>query len=285
MPTTAKHDGAAPLQEYDAADLAELRATDPYHPPMPPVLLLAEVPRPELHARLSTTLQLGTPLQIAAVLLGEWPGGDTLTVHADGRTTATEPQRLAVLDVATTVELLNVLREAHTGEPATPPQINAGGHVSDMPAAPSPPAEDPAPEPADNQPVATAAPAQAGSTADEQHAAEPVEATEPSVETNAGDAVQEQPPRPRRRQPVRIRLLGEPAIFDRDGTAVTGLRRHARQLLVYLAVHRDGADLPQIMEAFWPTATSAEPGSGCPQSSPTCAAGSARPLGTARSNR
>jgi len=54
---------------------------------------------------------------------------------------------------------------------------------------------------------------------------------------------------------VGIRLLGEPAIVDRDGITVTGLRRHARQLLVYLAVHRDGADLPQIMEAFWPTAT------------------------------
>jgi DNA-binding SARP family transcriptional activator len=63
------------------------------------------------------------------------------------------------------------------------------------------------------------------------------------------------PPPELRRRAVRIQVLGEPAIFDRAGTAVTGLRRHARQLLVYLAVHRDGADLPQIMEAFWPTAT------------------------------
>jgi DNA-binding SARP family transcriptional activator len=242
------------LQEYDAADLAELRAADPYHPPMPPVLLLAEAPRPELHTRLSSTLQLGTPLQISAVLLGEWPGGDTLTVHADGRTTAAEPQRLAVLDVATTVQLLNVLREAHTGERATPPQADAHGPASDLPAA-SPSTEETAPEPVDSQPAATTAPAAAESTTEEQHPTEPVAATGPSTETDAGDTTRSPQPRPRPRQPVRIRLLSEPAIFDRDGTATTGLRLHARELLVYLAVHRDGADLPQIMEAFWPTAT------------------------------
>jgi two-component SAPR family response regulator len=240
------------LEEYDAPDLADLRTADPYHPPMPPVLLLAEVPRPELHARLSTTLQLGTPLQIAAVLLGEWPEGETLAVHADGRTTATDQQRLAVLDVATTVQLLNLLREAHTGEPATPPQADADSHASDTSTTPSPPTEGTAAEPANSQPATTVA-AAAESTAEEQHATEPV--TEPSEETDAGDTTQAPQPRPHRRRPVRIRLLGEPAVFDRDGTAITGLRRHARQLLVYLAVHRDGADLPQIMEAFWPTAT------------------------------
>jgi hypothetical protein len=106
------------LQEYDAADLPALRAAEPYHPPMPPVLLLAEVPPPELRARLSTTLYLGTPLQISAVLLGEWLRGDTVTVRADGRTTADDGQRLAVLDVPTTLQLLHVLREAHTGQPA-----------------------------------------------------------------------------------------------------------------------------------------------------------------------
>jgi len=61
--------------------------------------------------------------------------------------------------------------------------------------------------------------------------------------------------RPGHRRPVRVQLLGEPTIFDRDGKPVTGLRHHARELLVYLAVHRGGADLSQIMEAFWPTAT------------------------------
>jgi two-component SAPR family response regulator len=54
---------------------------------------------------------------------------------------------------------------------------------------------------------------------------------------------------------VPVQLLGEPAIVDRAGNPVDGLRHHARELLVYLAVHRSGAKLSQIMEAFWPTAT------------------------------
>jgi DNA-binding SARP family transcriptional activator len=213
---------------------------------MPPVLLLAEVPPPDTRARLSTTLHLGTPLQISAVLLGQWPRGDTLTVHADGHTAATDGQRLAVLDVPTTVQLLQVLREAHTGAP------------------PHPPAQ---PEPADvhatesGVPLAAAAtepdaaqPPMAESPAAAPHTADPVEMAGPGAAAEPGDA-ESRPPRPRRPRPVRVRLLGEPAIFDRDATTITGLRRHARQLLVYLAVHRDGADLPQIMEAFWPTAT------------------------------
>ncbi|WP_203933881.1 BTAD domain-containing putative transcriptional regulator [Virgisporangium ochraceum] len=62
-------------------------------------------------------------------------------------------------------------------------------------------------------------------------------------------------PGPSQTASVRVRLLGEPAIFDRDGVPVTGLRHHARELLVYLAVHRSGANLSDIMEAFWPNAT------------------------------
>src|SRR5206468_8620247 len=72
------------LQDEDADDLQSMRAADPMHPPMPPVLLLAEVPGPQARARLTSTLQLGTPLQINAVLLGDWPCGATLDVDTDG---------------------------------------------------------------------------------------------------------------------------------------------------------------------------------------------------------
>src|SRR5439155_991453 len=57
------------LQDEDADDLEAMRDADPMHPPMPPVLLLAEVPGPEARTRLTTTLHLGTPLQINVVLL------------------------------------------------------------------------------------------------------------------------------------------------------------------------------------------------------------------------
>ncbi len=253
------------LEEYQTSDLAGMRATDPYHPPMPPVLLLAEAPPSELRARLTTTLHLGTPLQISAVLLGEWPRGDTLTVQPDGHTTGNgDGQRLAVLDVPTTVQLLHVLCEAHTGEPpstaltepepadaAAAPQ--AGQTTAAEPASAAADADQPASirtdqdaDPALTQPAAMPA----------DPATQPVDdpATVVSPPTGGGDSAVAAPRRPRRR-PVRIRLLGAPTIIDRDGNPVPGLRHHARELLVYLAVHRSGADLPDIMEAFWPTAT------------------------------
>ena len=253
------------LQDYDAADLPALRAATPYHPPMPPVLLLADVPAPELTARLSTALHLGAALQISAVLLGEWACGDTTTVQADGRITTLDHQRLAILDAPTTRQMLQVLREAHTGQPAGSPDpsashpstANCGGATADRPAPPAAEAIAAEPTSAPTSVEATAVTAAPAITSP----IESVEASGPSAETatdpalaDPGEIPPTPSPQPRRRM-VGIRLLGEPAIVDRDGITVTGLRRHARQLLVYLAVHRDGADLPQIMEAFWPTAT------------------------------
>jgi len=253
------------LQDYDANDLAGMRQADPYHPPMPPVLLLAETPPVELRARLTTTLHLGTPLQISAVLLGEWPRGDTLTVRSDGHTGA-DTERLSVLDVPTTLQLLQVLREAHTGETTS----NAPVEMT--------PADDPTDPTVDNYPAGPAATPTETATTEAtlacDDAATPVGAA-PTDETAADDGtvpatrpgptmaggedvdadLPAAPPRRPRRRPVQIRLLGTPAIFDRDGTPINGLRHHARELLVYLAVHRNGAGFSDIMEAFWPTAT------------------------------
>jgi hypothetical protein len=39
---------------------------------------------------------------------------------------------------------------------------------------------------------------------------------------------------------VRIRLLGQPAILDSEGAPVPGLRRHALQVLLYLALYPEG---------------------------------------------
>src|SRR5205823_10196058 len=77
-----------------------------------------------LHARLSTALHLGHPLATCAVLLGQWPDGDTLHVDTDGTTQGADEQRLAVLDAATATELLHVLREAHTGQRSSQAQAD-----------------------------------------------------------------------------------------------------------------------------------------------------------------
>jgi len=70
------------------------------------------------------------------------------------------------------------------------------------------------------------------------------------------------PPRPSPTRPsttstmrVSIRVLGRPAILMPDGAAVGSLREAALELLVYLALHRDGAPLEDIKEAIYPDAT------------------------------
>jgi DNA-binding SARP family transcriptional activator len=252
------------LEEYEATGLEQMRAADPFHPPMPPVLLLSETPPTELRARLTTTLHLGSPLQISAVLLGEWPRGDTLTVRSDGHTTGGDRERLAVLDVPTTLQLLAVIQEARTGQPpSTGIEAAETSDGADLvvpapnisPAPPTPDADNPPPPDQEPMQAATTPPPPAdatetGETISDTHVAQ----AQPSPGATPDDASTADPRRGRRR-PVRIRLLGEPTIFDRDGAPVPGLRHHARELLVYLAVHRSGASFSQIMEAFWPTAT------------------------------
>lgn len=233
------------LRDYDVADLTSLHAADPYHPPMPPVLLLATAPPEDLHARLRNILRLGAPLQIQAIMLGDWPHGATTSVQADGRAGT---EQLAILDAATTLQLLAVLHEAHTGEPPSPTPTTPN-ESSDL-------AEDRADDSTDvDHPrgrTGTAATPGDATTDTTDTDAPPTGAPAPKPSTlshRAGAVHQTAAGR------VRIRLLGTPAINDGDNNPVAGLRHHARELLVYLAVHRDGADLPDIMEAIWPDAT------------------------------
>ncbi|GAB3831686.1 BTAD domain-containing putative transcriptional regulator [Dactylosporangium cerinum] len=54
---------------------------------------------------------------------------------------------------------------------------------------------------------------------------------------------------------VQVRVIGDVNVLDRRGKVVPGFRGRAKELLAYLTVHRDGAELPDIMEALWPEAT------------------------------
>ncbi len=216
------------VEEHDAPDVDTLR-TDPDHPAVPMVLLIAEAPDPPLRARLSTALHLGHPLATCAVLLGRWPDGDTLHVDTDGTTRGADEQRLAVLDAATATELLHVLREAHTGQrssqaPADP--ILSPAKPQPEPGRPDDRQAPPVPSPAMAVPVPRPRPPEAASI---------------------------QTPDDRLRAPARV--LGSPALCRLDRTPVDGLREAALELLVYLAVHRDGASLDDIKEALYGDAT------------------------------
>ncbi|GLY19569.1 hypothetical protein Kisp01_65830 [Kineosporia sp. NBRC 101677] len=54
---------------------------------------------------------------------------------------------------------------------------------------------------------------------------------------------------------VHIRLFGAPAILDSNGTPVPNLRRQALALLLYLALHPEGASTSTLQEVLWPDAT------------------------------
>ncbi|MFF5234973.1 hypothetical protein ACFY3L_51485, partial [Dactylosporangium sp. NPDC000521] len=54
---------------------------------------------------------------------------------------------------------------------------------------------------------------------------------------------------------VRVQVIGDVRVLDRRGQPVPGLRGRAKDLLTYLALHRAGAELSDIMEALWPDAT------------------------------
>ncbi|WP_345731483.1 BTAD domain-containing putative transcriptional regulator [Cryptosporangium minutisporangium] len=241
------------LDDHDAPDFETLHAAHPFHAPLPLALLIAEIPAPVLHARVTAALQLGSPLRIAAVFLGNWPPGDTLHVHLDGTTIrpptgdrSEPPARLSVLDVSTAVAALEVLREAHTGtRPATAHSAAAAALIPDPGPAPHrvPSSAD---SPASTSPASFdhPAPTRGGPTDEPARVPAAVSGALPSTAATSGS--------PR----ARIQVLGQaPLIRPLDGPPVTGARSHAVELLALLAAHRDGMDLPDIMEVFYPTAT------------------------------
>jgi two-component SAPR family response regulator len=207
------------ITDAQTADVQTLRDNDFHAEPLPQVLLIAEVPDPAWTTRLVTAVRLGHSVDIGAALLGDWPTGTTLTVASDGTTGNDDTPRLAVLDTAAAIEMLDMLREAH-------------GDI-DSPARPEPPERphQPAPAPAEPDVVEP-------DTGPVDDIAMPATATSATAS----------------RLPVAVRVLGRPAVLDHDGQSSPGIRSKAIELLVYLAVNRHGADLSDIMEALYPDA-------------------------------
>ncbi|MEV0733938.1 BTAD domain-containing putative transcriptional regulator [Polymorphospora sp. NPDC050346] len=221
------------ITDADAPDIATLHETDPHHEPLPPITLITDEPDTALRTRLATALHLGHPLAISAVITGDWPHGTTLTVAADGSTTTSHGElqsQISVTDTETTLQLLIVIREAHTGEPS--------GQSTSTPT---------------RQPTT-------GDTATATSATANLETTDPSTTDEPASEAREhtgQPVGPTRhgREKVQVRILGRAAILDPNGNPVPGVRRASYELLTYLAVHREGATIPEIELAMTPDAT------------------------------
>ena len=115
---------------HEADTVTAMRGAAPDEEPTPPLLLLAEVTSSHEHARIAALLAQGRRLDIHGVLLGAWPGGDTIVVDDDGSTSRGDdghhsrhpggPGRLAVLNPEETIAVITTLAEAHTGLPQPP---------------------------------------------------------------------------------------------------------------------------------------------------------------------
>ncbi|MEU1969664.1 LysM peptidoglycan-binding domain-containing protein [Micromonospora sediminicola] len=220
------------LADQEAATVFALREDRTVGEPLPQLLLIADVPDDSWHPRLATAIRLGRNVDVGTALIGVWPEGSTLTVAADGTTEGGDGERIAVLDTATTTDILTMLAEAH-GDAEPPTTAPVPSPAPTEPAAPTRQyGDNPSAEP-DN--LASAAP-----SAD----ARPAPDTAP---TDAAEAATD--------KRVRARVLGKPAILATDGTPVRGLRAKSLELFVYLVVHRAGASLNDIMEAIWPDVT------------------------------
>lgn len=244
--------------------VAALRDVDPFTDPLPPIVLIADATALHERARVAALLTQGQRLDIHGILLGAWPDGDTVEVAADGSTTApagdlvrhgshpADLGRLSVLTPAQTTDLLQVLTEAHTGEPQPPAP-------TETPATDNAADTDDANDIDDTTPVAASAAVGAGHSAEtdtghnekktqpspaealEAPAASPAKApaADPSPQREPVPATTERTEPPGR---VSVSLFGTPNLVDRPIRPVFRLK--AMELLAYLAVqdapvHRD----------------------------------------------
>jgi nucleoid-associated protein YgaU/DNA-binding SARP family transcriptional activator len=224
------------LDEHEVADVAALRRAAPYEEPLPPLLLIADAPAEGVRARVRTVLGLGAAAEVTAVLLGEWAHGPTVTVDLDGacRPHGGEdlgepalPERMAVLDTSSAYDLLRTLREAHTGEPHAPARAES---------------ESAKPVAAQEQSRAAGTLRDAAHNEEKTPGAAPVADIEQSTDHDTGED------RAAPKAPVRV--LGRPRV--EDPPAGVKVRSAAIELMVYLAVYRDGAHADQIMDDLLP---------------------------------
>jgi DNA-binding SARP family transcriptional activator len=233
------------LDDSHADDITALRHATVAEQPVPPMLLIAATPPAGLQARTRTILGLGAAVQVSAVLLGEWAHGTTVRVDADGTCHPTGPadtgipDRMAILEPADAYDLLVTLRKAHTGLPGPAAHPDRAGpatavdgrsnHGSDQPMAIG-----------GDEKWAAVAPETAHNNMTSDHGHGP----EDGVDPDGGPASEDAPGK------AVIRVLGRPDIPDRPRTET--MRSYATEVMVYLAVHADGASPEQILDDLWP---------------------------------
>lgn len=204
--------------------------------------------------RLQAVLDNGSEFGITALLLGQWRSGGTLHVRRDGTVTATGPgpcaalrgTRLPTLDRDSAVRIVELLQDAASAAVAPDgTSADLGTIVAEMPDS-----LEIGPDPTDEQDEPPSSPAHP-----------PPRAPAHIVGPTARPVL-----------PLRLVVLGPPRLLwrprrdeDSSDSAVRGaheveaeveitgrLQPRARELLVHLALHPDGAGRESVAAALWP---------------------------------
>ncbi|WP_235037389.1 BTAD domain-containing putative transcriptional regulator [Actinomadura sp. K4S16] len=204
------------LENTDQSDLNAVRAADPTDP-LPVLLLTASVPEPTT-ATVQAIAQLGTRYGIGTLILGPAPTGTTLHLTADATVAQAEGPHA---DTLTGVRLFHLTSDdadamLHTLRTATgapePKTVDIPG-----PRATSDSSSEVTPH---------------ASARDETLISAPTDQDHP--------------------RPIRLQVLGPVRLHTTDGPITTGVRRSARDLLAYLALHPSGITRDQAINALWP---------------------------------
>ncbi|GAA3744532.1 OmpA family protein [Salinactinospora qingdaonensis] len=225
------------LHEAGVDTIADLRSTSPAASTTPPLVLITTAHQ-EHEADLAALLHATAELDITALVLGDWPAGNTLTISENGVITETSSSLAHVHGLrwpTVTPDTIAALLDEQ------PPATSPTPEVTQDASGPPPAA---ASEPDVSQPAGEALYVEAQAAAEAENASVPSSGEGSPAEA---DTLDEAP----RSRDVRLHLLGRIRITV-AGEPVE-LRRHsAYEVAAYLAVHPGGVRRDAAIEDMWP---------------------------------
>lgn len=231
---------------------------------LPGRLVLVATATEQAERRLQAILDNGSTFGFAGVLFDHWKPGGTASVWADGTVVDTSPNladtlagtRLFTLPGRDTGDLLDLLGAAEETDPppsarkvnsecleiSTDPYDAATARTPRGSVAPTPPQVEVT--------ISARAP-------DPEHR----RSTAPLARESPNEPADESPDKPAR--PITLCVLGRPHLYWRDGDETTDLVEAVapkqREILISLALHRDGVRREALTAAIWPDAPAHRP--------------------------
>ncbi|MFC8676857.1 hypothetical protein ACFUEN_29735 [Streptomyces griseorubiginosus] len=263
----------AALDEMEAALLTRTR-TDPEAgsagtAPFAVNLVLVATPAPHADRRMQAVLDNGSTYGLAGVLLGQWRPGGTVRIRPDGTVAATSSSvadlltgaRLYTLPILDTQDLLDLLRDAdvpHLARAQRPPTTS---EVS-LPSPEQGDLDSVAPTTGSARPTPRGRPAHGpgGCSKEEEPLLGNDRQPTAARDSLQGDEAASTPGDNDAQPPFQMSVLGRTRLThhriggNEHADLTSSLAPKQREVIVYLALHRDGARREALTSAIWPDA-------------------------------